>query len=194
MKWIVIAAVILYFLVFRIPIGARFFADGDKEFGEIKASLFFIPVFRKKKDIGEFKRWLYYGDEQSEARQTDNEKEERGEKKGAPVGFSVRFSLALLKRVAVHDIYFAARIGTGDAASSALSVGALRVAFGQFCRLVDHGGRADIQPDYREEALFFDFDGIFSLSFADITVALCVAAVNTLRSKRGRRHANTVAG
>lgn len=186
MIYLVLAIIILYIISLPLVFDVKVDVNTDLNVGKISVTFMFIPVFRKKIDI---KRILNGKDvSQEDSDKEENEKSgERGFKK-----FLTDCALKILRFVCVKNVSLYSKIGTGDAAADGMAVGSLRIMYTQFCAFFGFNGDGGIiEPDYDAEVIIFDFFGIFSISFADIIIAvLSVVAERFARFGRRRRYAN----
>lgn len=189
MVYLVLAIIILHIISLRLTFGAKAYVNTDKNIGVISVKLFFFPIFKKKINI----KRLLNGKEVSQ----DNDDEQKTEKSGEPSRFKkflIDCAIEILKAVCVRTASLQAKIGTGDAAADGMAVGMLRIMYTQFCAFFGFDGDGGkIEPDYNSEILFFDFFGIFSISFADIIFAVCCVVFEKLAHYGGRRRYANVA-
>ncbi|MDE5562158.1 MAG: hypothetical protein K2J01_01170 [Clostridiales bacterium] len=189
MVYLVLAIIILHIISFRLSFGVKAYINTDKNVGVISVKLFFIPIFRKKINI----KRLLRGKEDIK-QDNDDEQQEKSGKPSRFKSFLKDCAIGILKAVCVMTANLQAKIGTGDAATDGMAVGMLRIAYSQFCAFFGFDGDGGIiEPDYNSEILFFDFFGIFSISFADIIFAVCCVIFEKLAHVGGRRSYANVA-
>ncbi|MDE7106814.1 MAG: hypothetical protein K2O39_00655 [Clostridiales bacterium] len=187
--YLVLAIIILYIISLRLSFGVKVYVNTDKNVGAVTVTFLFIPIFRKKINI----KLLLRGREDIKE---DNDEEQK-EKTGEPSKFKkflIDCAIGILKAVCVRTASLQAKIGTGDAAADGMAVGMLRILYTQFCAFFGfNGDGGKIEPDYDSEILFFDFFGIFSISFADIIFAVFGVVFEKLAHYGGRRSYANVA-
>ncbi len=177
-------AAVIFLHIISLPIAVSVFVDADSDVGrgEIVVKLFFIPVFKKTIDTGMLESAL------SGARASEENaevKQNAAEKNAKLKAYVTAFGKRAITRVRVRELDLTARIGTGNAAASAMTVGALRVAFNRACTVLGYVGDAEIEPDYGAEILRISFSGIFSLCIADTVYTACGALFDmAARAKR----------
>ncbi len=183
MIYLVLAIIILHIISLPLMFGVKVDVNTDLNVGKMSFTFWFIPVFRKKINI----KRLLGGREES----ADNDEEE-SDKSGEPSRFKKFLTdgaIGILKAVCVKNASLQAKIGTGDAAADGMAVGMLRIMYTQFCAFFGFDGDGGIiEPYYDAEILFFDFFGIFSISFADIIFAVCSVVFEKLAHIGGRRN------
>lgn len=185
--YLVIAIFILHVISLPLLFGVKVDINTDLNVCKVSVIFLFIPVVSKKLNL---KRLLSGKEDVKE-----NNDEQEAEKKDEPSGFKKFLkdcAIKILKAVCVKDADLLAKIGTGDAAADGMAVGMLRIMYTQFCAFFGfNGDGGNIEPDYNAEILFFDFFGIFSISFADIIFAvICVIFERLTRYGGRRRYAN----
>ena len=179
--YLVLAVIILYIISLPMSIGVSVLINTDENVGKIKASLFFIPVFKKKIDI----KRLLKGKGIDDGERDDNDKIDKPPSKLKK--FFIDCALNIIKFVCVKNASLRSKVGTGDAAADGMTVGIMRIMYTQFCAVFGFaGGEVLIEPDYDAEILLFDFFGIFSISFADIIFAVLKTAISRI-GQYGRR-------
>lgn len=182
MIYLVLAIIILYIISLRLALGVKVYVNTDTNIGAITVTFFFVPIFRKKVNVKRLLRG-------KEIIQSD-EKTKKPEKSGKPSKlkkFLKDCAIGILKAVCINTAHLQARIGTGDAAADGMAVGLLRIMYAQASAFFGFDGDGEIEPDYNSEILFFDFFGIFSISFADIIFAVCCVIFDKLSHVGGRR-------
>ncbi len=163
--------------------------DSDGSAGKIVVKLFFIPIFVKKTGFEKFRRIL---DGKNVDVESDKEPKKSGFKK-ALIRFIVKVGLETAKRVRVRELRLTANVGTGEAASTAVAVSTLQIAYLQACTYFGVPVNCEIHPDYDTARLFMMFFGIISLCIADIIVAVCsVIAANIAEHGKRRVYGNGV--
>ncbi|MDE7406327.1 MAG: hypothetical protein K2M89_05600 [Clostridiales bacterium] len=181
MIYLVLAIIILYIISLPLVFNAKVDINTDLNVGKVSVKFLFIPIFRNKINI----KQLLRGKEQ--VQEEDDEQEEKSSKPSKLKGFLKDCAIGILKAVRVRIAELKAKIGTGDAAADGMAVGMLRIMYTQFCAFFGFdGGGGTIEPEYDSEILFFDFFGIFSISFADIIFAVCCVVFEKL-TYYGRR-------
>lgn len=94
-----------------------------------------------------------------------------------PALSGLRAGLALIRRnVRVDKLALRLRIGTGDAALSALLCGATLILAAALCASADVPPEVDVEPDFQERAFSLNARGMFSLRAGHIIGAGVVAA------------------
>lgn len=94
-----------------------------------------------------------------------------------PALSGLRAGLALIKRnVRMDKLALRLRIGTGDAALSALVCGAALIAVTALCASADVPPEVDVEPDFQNRAFSMHARGMFSLRAGHIIGAGIVAA------------------
>lgn len=191
MKYLVLAVIFLHLTVLPITLRIGLFLDTDKDRGELSVRLFLIPVFIKHIDVKRLGAVLRGEDyrlheESSEEEKPNKKKNAKKLPNGALVRYLMRFGLNIAGRVRVRKLDVDAAIGIGDAAATAVAVGAVSSFYGQLLALTDGAGksRGNIAPDYDSERIYTDADGIISLCFADIIYAAIKAVKFDKREKR----------
>lgn len=186
--YLVLAILILYIISLPLVFNVKVDINTDLNVGKISVTLLFIPFFRKKINI----KRLLRGKEQ--VQDEDDQQEEKSSKQSKLKWFLKDCAIGILKAVCVRTANLQAKIGTGDAAADGMAVGMLRIIYTQFCAFFGFDGDGStIEPDYNSELLFFDFFGIFSISFADIIIAVCSVVFEKLIHIGGRRSYANVA-
>lgn len=187
--YLALAIIILHIILLRLSFGVKAYVNTDKNVGIITVMFFFIPVFRKKINI----KRLLHGKEDIK-RDDDEEQEEKVSDPSRFKKFLKDCAIKILKTVCVKNASLQAKIGTGDAAADGMAVGMLRIMYTQACAFFGFDGDGGtIEPDYDNEILFFDFFGIFSISFADIIFAVVCVVFEKLAHYGGRRRYANVA-
>lgn len=190
MIYLCLAVIFLHIIFAPIVIGATVYFDSGLKTAELRVRLFFIPVFSKK---------LNYDRINEQIRSLSDEKEDKDEKNEKPSerkgikGYLFRFALGVLKRIVIRKLDLDAEIGLGDAAVSAVAVGFLKTLYSDIRALFYSDGVENIIPNYDEEYIFIDFDGIFSVCIGDIIYA-AVCAVKLPRLKIKNDSEKTVYG
>ena len=189
MIYLVIAVIFLYLISISLAFGVDVDINTDENIGKITVAFFFIPVFKKRINIKKIVR-------QKEERQEQDDEENKDDGNTSSNGFK-KFLLAcvinILKRVRARNVNLHAKIGTGDAAADGVAVGMLRIFYTQFCtffNLAPDGDRCIIEPEYDAEILLFLFFGIFSISFADIIIAVLCTVFERIKQSGRRSYAN----
>lgn len=182
MGYLVLAIIILHIISLPLMFGVKVDINTDLNVGKIYIKFLFIPIFRKKINI----KRLLRGKEPMQGE--DDKQEEKSSKPSKLKDFFKDCAIEVLKVVCVRTASLQAKIGTGDAAADGMAVGMLRIMYTQFCAFFGFDGDGGmIEPDYDSEILFFDFFGIFSISFADIIIAVCSVVFEKLVHIGGRR-------
>lgn len=191
MTYLVLAVIFLHLAVMPITLRIGLFIDTDRDEGRLSVRLFFIPVFVKNIDVkllGAVLRGEDYRlhEEASEEEKPNKKKNAKKLPNGALVRYMMRFGLNIAGRVRVRRLDVDATIGIGDAAATAVAVGAVSSLYGQMLALTDGAGasRGNIAPDYDTERIYTDIDGIISLCFADIIYAAIMAVKFDKKEKR----------
>lgn len=191
MTYLVLAVIFLHLAVMPITLRIGLFIDTDRDEGRLSVRLFFIPVFVKNIDVkllGAVLRGEDYRlhEEASEEEKPNKKKNAKKMPNGALVRYMMRFGLNIAGRVRVRRLDVDATIGIGDAAATAVAVGAVSSLYGQMLALTDGAGasRGNIAPDYDTERIYTDIDGIISLCFADIIYAAIMAVKFDKKEKR----------
>lgn len=191
MTYLVLAVIFLHLAVMPITLRIGLFIDTDRDEGRLSVRLFFIPVFVKNIDVkllGAVLRGEDYRlhEEASEEEKPNKKKNAKKLPNGALVRYMMRFGLNIAGRVRVRRLDVDATIGIGDAAATAVAVGAVSSLYGQMLALTDGAGasRGNIAPDYDTERIYTDIDGIISLCFADIIYAAIMAIKFDKKEKR----------
>lgn len=191
MTYLVLAVIFLHLAVMPITLRIGLFIDTDRNEGRLSVRLFFIPVFVKNIDVkllGAVLRGEDYRlhEEASEEEKPNKKKNAKKLPNGALVRYMMRFGLNIAGRVRVRRLDVDATIGIGDAAATAVAVGAVSSLYGQMLALTDGAGasRGNIAPDYDTERIYTDIDGIISLCFADIIYAAIMAVKFDKKEKR----------
>lgn len=191
MTYLVLAVIFLHLAVMPITLRIGLFIDTDRDEGRLSVRLFFIPVFVKNIDVkllGAVLRGEDYRlhEEASEVEKPNKKKNAKKLPNGALVRYMMRFGLNIAGRVRVRRLDVDATIGIGDAAATAVAVGAVSSLYGQMLALTDGAGasRGNIAPDYDTERIYTDIDGIISLCFADIIYAALMAVKFDKKEKR----------
>ena len=188
--YLVLAIIILFFISIRLSFGVKVYVNTDCNFGQIVVSFFFIPIYVKKIDLRRTLNGRTLSRDKDEDEQSKQEKSESGPFKK----FLIDCAIKILRAVCVKNASLQAKIGTGDAALDGMAVGWFRIMYSQFCAFFGfNGDGATIEPDYNSEILFFDFFGIFSISFADIIFAVCCVIVKRITHFGERRSYANVA-
>lgn len=198
MLYLVLAIFALHIISFPLVISVTVAVNSDDNTGRIKVKLFFITVFKKKIDVEHIKRKINRAinkseEESEEEEQSKNEGKKPTDKSGFNK-FLIEVAKRVVTRIRVRGSDLQLRLGTGDAAVSAVTVGLLRVAYSQACAVLGYdGGYAELVPDYNSECIYVDFWGIFSLCIADIIYAVCAAVIKSITSgiHKRRNYANT---
>ncbi|MCH5157701.1 MAG: DUF2953 domain-containing protein [Clostridiales bacterium] len=168
MVYIVLAVLFLHISVMRIVIRLEAVFDSDEKYTFITVKLFFITVF---KYIPTYNRVV----------DTATDVKKSAEKiKGRLLNYIARAVMALLKRIEVRSLGLRCRVGTGDAASTALVYGSIHSAFDATCSFFDCQKYSEVVPEYDRATLYLDFGGIISLCLADIIYA----ALSALRVRK----------
>lgn len=182
MTYLAVAVIVLYLISLPIVFDVSANVDTEKNIGSVCIKLLFIPVFIKKIDVFVLKERILRGDLQEQI-----ESPPSTQKRSRIGAFFFAVAIKTAKAIKVDYAHLYARVGTGDAAADAIIVGTLKIAIEQLCASIGYvGNEFSIVPDYRSEMIRLDFLGIFSISFADIIVAVCRAAQCKI-SVSGRR-------
>lgn len=197
MIYLVIAVFVLHAISLPLIVSGVADINTDADHAKITVKFMFVPVFIKNIDVKTIKSRLNGAYRYDTAE--DEKQEQPGEKPSAPSGKLKRFLTALafhiLGRVRLRALACKANIGTGDAATSAMTASSVKIALLQTCAFFGTDGKCiEITPDYNDVCLFLDFLGIISLCFADIIFAICATLFDTLRKRTAKRsnYANTV--
>lgn len=198
MLYLALTVISLHLLVLPIVFGADIFVDSDKRTGKITFRLFGIPVFIKRLDYEALRKRLF--DHEEETDSDPKPESDNGKSNGLKSKFKaflVKVAIEILKLICVVNMDLNAKIGAGDAAITAVTVGGMQIAYSQVCAFIGYRDcdLSKIKPDYNSECINIAFVGIFSLNFADIIYALCAVISKKIFqsiSKR-RTYANTVA-
>ena len=140
-------------------------ATCSDEFLQIKAKLFFIPVFVKKIEFSKLIR-----------QESDGDDEKNEDKKAKPPSAA---TLGIIKRIASRIVAqrfdLGGSLGLSDAAATAYAAGTIGIVYTQSCTFLcyDRLSGSGITPVYDDPQVDLTFDGIFCISFADIIVAVC---------------------
>lgn len=178
---IYLAVALIFLFVISVPITIRINVrvNSDEGIGELAVRLFFIPIFKKRipSRLNEY------------IKASENNKTEKppSRKKKKPNGFLMSAALKLLGLIVVRDMELDSKIGTGDAAASAVICGALTVGYGHVCDFLCCEKKGEITPIYDSEALNIRFFGIFSASFADIIYVVAAAVYDRIKKSIGAR-------
>lgn len=192
MTYLALAVIFLHLAVMPITLRIGLFIDTDRDEGRLSVRLFFIPVFVKNIDLkrlGAVLRGEDYRLREDAPAEEKPQKKAKGKGRafdGALFGYLLRFCTELVKRVRVRRLDVDAAIGIGDAAATAVAVGAVSSFYGQILALTDGAGasRGNIAPDYDTERIYTDTNGIISLCFADIIYAAVKAVKFDKKEKR----------
>lgn len=187
MIYTVTAVIFLHIISLPIVFSVRVDADSDKGFGTVSVKLFFITVFKRSLDVDALKNSLFGGSQADDEKRSNDDATDG--KRSKLKAYAFASAKRALLRLRVRELTVNVRIGTGNAAASAMTVGALRVAFNRACTVLGYVGDAEIEPDYGAEMIRILFSGIFSLCIADIIYAACGA----LRDIAGKKNKRTVA-
>lgn len=183
---LVLAIIFLYLISLSLSVGVDVDINTDENIGKITATLFFIPIFKKRLKVDK----LLMRETDRPEQQTENN-DETGENKTTSgfKKFLLDCAVKILKSVRIREFDLNSKIGTGDAAADGVAVGMLRIFYTQFCMFFGRDPKelkCVIQPDYDNQILYFLFFGIFSISFADIIFAVLCAVIEKL-GRRGQR-------
>lgn len=194
MVYLVLAIIILHIISLPLIFSVKVDINTDLNVGKISVKFLFIPIFRKKINI----KRLLNGNEDinDEKAKEENDKSDESSRFKSFLfkSFLKDCALGILKAVCIRTASLQAKIGTGDAAADGMAVGMLRIMYTQFCAFFGFNGDGGaIEPYYDSEILFFDFFGIFSISFADIIFAVCCVVFEKLAHVGGRRRYANVA-
>lgn len=198
MIYLVIVVFVLHTISLPLVISVVADVDTDADHAKITVRFMFVPVFIKNIDVKAIKSKLNSAYRYDDT--VENEKQEQSSGTNAPTmngklkKFSVALAMRILGRIRVRALECTAKIGTGDAAASAMTAGSIKIAFLQACAFFGFDGKnIQITPDYNDECLFLDFFGIISLCFADIIFAICTILFDIGRKRAGKRsyYANT---
>ncbi|MCH5165781.1 MAG: DUF2953 domain-containing protein [Clostridiales bacterium] len=198
MLYLVFAVLGLHIISMPIALGVTVFVDTDENIGKLKVCIYGLPIFIKKLNLERLKARIL--DNEGQKGDDDTESEQNDDKEPQKFGAFKRFLLdcviRIVKRIRVRNSELSARLGTGDAAVTAMTVGSFRVAYSQVCAFFGISQSCGkIEPDYDTECIKFDYFGIFSLCFADIIVAVSAAVIDVLikHTKKRRSYANITA-
>lgn len=184
MLYLVLAVIFLHIIFAPIVICGAVYFDSDKKIAELSISLFFIPIFKKKFNYDNLMEKI--GDTVKE--KTDNSKKDDNNDvkksnsvlKSAFKRYFIRVALGILRHIRLRRLDLEAEIGTGDAAVSAVTAGFMKTLYANIRALFYCDGGEEIVPNYDEEYIFIDFDGIISLCIGDIIYA-AISAVKLPR-------------
>lgn len=196
MIYLVIAVFVLHAISLPLVVSGVADIDTDADHAKITVKFMFVPVFIKNIDVKSIKNKLsgvHYENAEDEKQEQPSEKQ--SDSSGRLKRFLIALVMRILVRIRLRALECKARIGTGDAASSAMTAGSIKIALLQACAFFGTDGKnIEIAPDYNDECLFLDFFGIISLCFADIIFAICATILDTVRKRAGKRsyYANTV--
>ena len=202
MIYLAIAVFVLHAISLPLIVSGGADVNTDADYAKVTVKFMFVPVFVKSINVKKIKDRLNgnYA-ERSNIRENGEERENKqdGESAEEPSGrfkkFLLSLAMCIAKRIRLRALDCKARIGTGDAAASAMIAGSAKIALLQVCAFFGTDCKnIEITPYYNDECLILDFFGIISLCFADIIVAVCLAVSDTLRKRTSKRsyYANTV--
>lgn len=191
MLYLALTVIFLHIISLPLVFDLSVEIDTDSGAGNIRLRLYFIPIFVKRINVDKIAEKFSVKRAESEKPQEADRKKDRKDKKGAFKSFLVDCAKAIVLRVRFRSVDIDGVIGSGDAATDAVSAGVFNIAYGQICALFGIEKTGGISPAYGVERILFDFFGIFSLCFADIIVAVCgVAFKRASRGAKRRYYAN----
>jgi len=193
MIYLVLAVLILHVISLPLIISVVADVDSDADTARLCLKLFFIPIFVKKTNVeGVLDRVI---EKTNDGHSQHEQNDKKSKSNGLAKKFLTAFAWSMVRRIRVRDIELDAKLGLGDAAASACTVGTLQILTEQIKAFFGYaGGQTNISPDYETECIFFDFFGIISICFGDIIYAVCAAILNVIsnRTRQRRYYANTV--
>ena len=174
---LVIAVIILHAISLPVAVCVAAEVSADAGSGELTFGICYVPIARKSIDTERLKAAISGDTEEKTA-----EEDRRNKKKNGVNKFFFFFLKKLFTVLRVRALDINARIGLSDAAVTAVTVGGLRVALFDLCRVLGYRrDTVDITADYDGERLDANFVGIISLCIADIIYAVIAAMIGGLR-------------
>lgn len=168
----VVAVIFLHIfaMTFVIRINASCVGDSVR----ITARLFFIPVFRKNTALSQLT-------DRRTSSPNDVDDKNTGKRSKRVSSSLINIIKRVLSCIVAQRFDICGVIGLDDAAATAYAVGTVGIIYTQVCTFLcyDKLSGSGITPDYDNPHINLAVNGIFSVTLADIIVAVCAVPINT---------------